>query len=46
MIRAGEEYDFVADLPVRRWPGIGAVTEQRLAADGTSPTIRPKNAAA
>ena len=30
MVRAGDEPDFVADLPVRRWPGIGPVAEQRL----------------
>ncbi len=30
MVRRGEELAFVAELPVRRWPGIGPVAEQRL----------------
>lgn len=34
MVRAGDEHDFVADLPVRRWPGIGPVAEQRLLSEG------------
>lgn len=34
MVRVGEEYDFVAPLPVRRWPGIGPVAERRLQARG------------
>ncbi len=34
MVRAGEEHDFVADLPVRRWPGIGPVAERRLNGEG------------
>lgn len=34
MVRVGEEYDFIANLPVRRWPGIGPVAEQRLQQDG------------
>ena len=34
MIRHGEEHDFVAKLPVRRWPGIGPVAEQRLLNEG------------
>ena len=34
MIRAGDEHDFVAELPVRRWPGIGPVAAQRLVSEG------------
>jgi nucleotidyltransferase/DNA polymerase involved in DNA repair len=34
MVRAGEEYEFVAGLPVRRWPGIGPVAAQRLLSQG------------
>jgi DNA polymerase-4 len=34
MVRAGNEYDFVADLPIRRWPGIGPVAAQRLLSKG------------
>lgn len=34
LIRSGEELNFVANLPVRRWPGIGPVAEQRLRRDG------------
>ncbi len=34
MIRAGQEHDFVASLPVRRWPGIGPVSEQHLLGKG------------
>ena len=30
MVRSGEEYDFVRELSIRRWPGIGPVAEQRL----------------
>lgn len=29
-VRRGEEYAFVRDLPVRKYPGIGPVAEQRL----------------
>ena len=34
MVRVGDEHDFVAGLPVRRWPGIGPVAEQRLLEQG------------
>jgi DNA polymerase-4 len=34
MVQAGDEYDFVASLPVRRWPGIGPVAQQRLQTEG------------
>lgn len=34
MIRVGEEFGFVAELSVRRWPGIGPVAEQKLNARG------------
>jgi DNA polymerase IV len=34
MVRAGQEYAFVEDLPVRKFPGIGPVTEARLNASG------------
>ena len=34
MVRAGDEHTFVAGLPVRRWPGIGPVAEQRLLGEG------------
>jgi DNA polymerase-4 len=34
MVRAGHEYQFVAGLPVRRWPGIGPVAAQRLQSEG------------
>ena len=34
MVRAGEEYEFVAELSVRRWPGIGPVAEEKLIARG------------
>jgi DNA polymerase-4 len=34
MVRRGEERAFVAPLPVRRWPGIGPVAEQRLHTEG------------
>ena len=34
MVRIGDEYSFLADLPVRRWPGIGPVAEQRLSKQG------------
>jgi DNA polymerase-4 len=34
MVRVGDEHDFVARLPVRRWPGIGPVAEQRLLSEG------------
>jgi DNA polymerase-4 len=34
MVRGGEERAFVDPLPVRKFPGIGPVTEQRLAEDG------------
>lgn len=34
MVRAGDEYDFVVGLPVRRWPGIGPVAAQRLLSKG------------
>jgi len=34
MVRAGEELEFVACLPVRRWPGIGPVAEERLNSAG------------
>ena len=34
MIKVGQEYDFIARLPVRRWPGIGPVAERRLQQEG------------
>jgi DNA polymerase-4 len=34
MVCAGEEYEFVARLPVRRWPGIGPVAAQHLQRQG------------
>ncbi len=34
MVRAGDEQEFVAGLPVRRWPGIGPVAERRLLNEG------------
>ena len=34
MIRPGDELEFVAELPVRRWPGIGPVASQRLHSQG------------
>jgi DNA polymerase IV len=34
MVRPGEEASFLAPLPVRKFPGIGPVTEQRLVAAG------------
>ena len=34
MVRPGEEHDFVAGLPVRRWPGIGPVAAERLLSEG------------
>lgn len=34
MVRAGEERAFAAGLPVRKFPGIGPVAEERLAARG------------
>jgi DNA polymerase-4 len=34
MVRAGDEHAFVAGLPVRRWPGIGPVAQQRLMSEG------------
>lgn len=34
MVRAGEERAFVRDLPVRKFPGIGPVAEERLVAAG------------
>ncbi|MDP2308959.1 MAG: DNA polymerase IV [Pseudomonadota bacterium] len=36
MIRAGEERAFAAPLPVRRFPGIGPVAEERLAGMGVA----------
>lgn len=36
MVRVGSEYGFVAELPVRRWPGIGTVAEKRLREEGIS----------
>jgi DNA polymerase-4 len=34
LIRTGGEQDFVADLPVRSWPGIGPVAEKWLLSEG------------
>jgi DNA polymerase-4 len=34
LVRAGDEHDFVAGLPVRRWPGIGPVAERQLLSAG------------
>jgi DNA polymerase-4 len=34
MVRIGDEHAFVAGLPVRRWPGIGPVTQQYLLSKG------------
>ena len=34
MVRRGEEEDFLWDLPVRKFPGIGPVTERRLKEGG------------
>ena len=34
MVRVGQEHDFVVELPVRRWPGIGPVAEQNLQRNG------------
>jgi DNA polymerase-4 len=34
MVRPGDEYGFVANLPVRRWPGIGPVAAQHLLTEG------------
>ena len=34
LVPAGGERDFVQDLPIRRWPGIGPVAEQRWHARG------------
>jgi DNA polymerase-4 len=34
LVRVGDERDFIDQLPVRRWPGIGPVAEQRLLSEG------------
>jgi DNA polymerase-4 len=34
MVRAGQELAFVSPLPVRKFPGIGPVTEERMKAQG------------
>lgn len=34
LVRAGDEHRFVANLPVRRWPGIGPVAQHRLQTAG------------
>ncbi|MFT7518374.1 MAG: DNA polymerase-4 [Kiritimatiellia bacterium] len=34
MVRSGEEWDFVRDMPVGAWPGIGPRAQERLASAG------------